>query len=111
MQTIGKRLRLLRGIRSQGEVVEQTGISSATLSSYEHDKFEPKAKTVVVLAKYYGVTTDYILLGEGEAETVKDNDNMVKYINELAEYVNAIVKLNMKLEARVTALEEKLMEV
>ena len=65
MLTMQERLKDLRVER--GLTLEQTGLSRSALGSYESDEFKDISHYVLVkLAKFYGVTADYLL---GLAET------------------------------------------
>ena len=56
-----KDLRIERGLSLQ-ELSEQTGLSRAALGNYETDDFkEITHKAIVILADFYGVTSDYLL--------------------------------------------------
>ena len=62
--TVQERLKDLRVERrlSLDELAERTGISRAALGNYENDDFrEISHGNIVALAKFYGVTTDYLL--------------------------------------------------
>lgn len=65
INTIGQRikyLRISRGLSLQ-ELAELLGKSKGNISGYENDKFEPSAKTIISLAKYFEISTDWILNG------------------------------------------------
>lgn len=57
------RLKLLRDVsgKTQADVAQCIGLSRAAYSHLENGRNEPDSKTVVKLAKYYKVTTDYLL--------------------------------------------------
>jgi len=57
---IGKRLRELRGARSQQEVADATGVSKMAISGYEAGKRIPKDGMKIALANYYGKTVEEI---------------------------------------------------
>lgn len=60
---IGKQLKLLRELKhkSQQEVCSALNIEQSTLANYENDKRIPKVDILIKLAKYYSVSTDYLL--------------------------------------------------
>lgn len=63
MNLIAERLRDARkqiGL-TQIQVMERTNINHKTLSGYENGVSEPDLETVMILAKLYNVTTDYLL--------------------------------------------------
>ncbi|MBE5912301.1 helix-turn-helix domain-containing protein [Pseudobutyrivibrio sp.] len=56
-----KDLRIEKGLSLQ-ELSEQTGISRASLGNYETDDYkEISHKSIITLADFYGVTSDYLL--------------------------------------------------
>lgn len=61
--TLGKRLSFLRQSNNltQSELSSRTFISRSRLSLYETDKREPDLQTLKQLAKFYHVTTDFLL--------------------------------------------------
>lgn len=76
MDTIGERLRYLReqlGV-SQQKVSENTGISRGNLSNYEKNRVKPGSNTLAELAKFYNVSSDWILTGKTSTELNKAND-------------------------------------
>lgn len=60
---LAERLKLLRAERRcyQRELAELLGISLRAYQFYEDGTNEPKLKSLITLADYYGVTTDYLL--------------------------------------------------
>lgn len=57
---IEKNLRLNNGLTME-EVAKSIGINRSDISRYERELTKPNSEVVVKLAKYYGVTTDYLL--------------------------------------------------
>ena len=72
-------LREDRNLR-QTDVAAATGIDQKTLSNYETGKTNPDSFAIIALAKFFGVTTDY-LLGETRLN-LKDKRAVIKYIEE-----------------------------
>lgn len=65
-----KRLRLLRkkyGVTQQ-TLADALNLSSSTIGMYEQGRRDPDTETICALAKFFGVTTDYLL---GISETPK----------------------------------------
>lgn len=63
MKGFGERLLELRravGL-TQKQVADELGIHSVTYLHYEKDQREPSLDTVVRIAAFYDVTTDYLL--------------------------------------------------
>lgn len=73
---LGEQLRRLREQRDlfQKEVAEAVGISHVQLSRYESEVRAPDHATLVKLAEFYGVTTDY-LLGHVQPTGGKEDDD------------------------------------
>ena len=72
---LGERLRTLREERGyyQKKVSDDLSIKQNTLSGYEGNKRVPNAEMLDKIAKYYGVTIDYLMGSESsinELETV-----------------------------------------
>lgn len=58
-----KELRQAHGTK-QAELARAVKVSQATMSEYESGKYEPDIETLRAIAKYYGVTVDYVVGGE-----------------------------------------------
>lgn len=57
-----KELRLEKGF-SQAQLSKATGISQNAITYWENQQRVPNAKAIIILARYFKVSTDY-LLGE-----------------------------------------------
>ena len=82
------RLKYLRGNRNQDDVAKELGISRASLSYYETGARKPDINTLYALAKYYNVSSDY-LLGLSEASSPRINTQAIVNqtgLSELAVY-------------------------
>ena len=55
-----KELREAKGI-SQIRLSKETGLSQSGIAFWENNQRVPNAYAVIILAKYFGVTTDYLL--------------------------------------------------
>ena len=51
---------------NQTQMAELLGIHMQTLSRYEQGKLNPSAEFLIVLAEKTGVSTDWLLIGQGE---------------------------------------------
>ena len=67
--TFGEKLQALRKARgwSQEELATQINVSRQALSKWESSASVPDTENVIALSRLFGVTTDYLLLPEGEA--------------------------------------------
>ncbi len=64
----GENVRALRKLYkfTKGQVAELCGVTSFEVSCWEHEKWEPDSKTLVMLADYFGVSVDYLLGRRGK---------------------------------------------
>lgn len=91
-QSIGSRLKAARGNRTQQKVCDDLKINCVqTLSAYENDKNSPPIDLLKSFAKYYDVSTDWILFGE-EHTPRKPKDGA----SFLAQFVEAADKFNFR---------------
>lgn len=61
--TFGERLkaeRIKRGL-TQSELATELGLNQSAISKFEYGIKEPAKNTLVAFAKYFGVSTDYLL--------------------------------------------------
>jgi transcriptional regulator with XRE-family HTH domain len=63
---IGIRIALLRLSKGwhQAELAQRIGVSASAVGMYEQGRREPSLNLVVCLAREFGVTTDYLLIGD-----------------------------------------------
>lgn len=66
---IGRKLRELRGIRTQVGVARETGIGATALANYENGLRVPTDKHKIILARYYNTTVGKLFFGEGNHRT------------------------------------------
>ena len=66
---LGIRIAILRISKcwSQAELARRIGVSASTVGMYEQGRREPSLGLLVRLAQEFGVTTDYLLMGETPA--------------------------------------------
>lgn len=62
----GVRIALLRAEKgwTQAELGRQIGVSASAVGMYEQGRREPSLDIVVRLAREFGVTTDFLLMGD-----------------------------------------------
>ena len=65
---LGIRMALLRIAKgwSQAELAKKIGVSASAVGMYEQGRREPSLGLAVRLAQEFGVTTDYLLMGEAQ---------------------------------------------
>ncbi|WP_079506891.1 helix-turn-helix domain-containing protein [Mesobacillus jeotgali] len=76
MFEISRRYKQIRGVKklSQKEFAERIGIKQSSLSSIEKGSSKPSIDTVITTSNVFGVSTDWILLGDRpKVSTVKEN--------------------------------------
>lgn len=64
--TFGERLKALRlkkGV-AEVEIAKELGVTQSYISKLENGIKSPANGMLIALAKYYGVTTDYLLMGD-----------------------------------------------
>jgi transcriptional regulator with XRE-family HTH domain len=66
---LGIRIAILRISKgwSQAELARRIGVSTSAVGMYEQGRREPSLGLLVRLAQEFGVTTDYLLMGETPA--------------------------------------------
>ena len=82
-----KDLREDRDLR-QIDVANATGIDQRSLSNYETGKTNPDSETVIRLARFFGVSCDY-LLGVSEQNLIS-NQAIVKELSDIRRRVEEI---------------------
>lgn len=82
MDSLGKRIKYLREINkvSQKELADVTQISRSNISKIENDTLSPTASSIISLASYFKISTDWLLTGS-EHKVVEDLK--FKWISEL----------------------------
>lgn len=78
-QFVGNRLRQLRNKASLSlqELSDAVGIPKATLVRYENQHRQPSITNLAKLAKYFGVTSDYLLGQSDNPESGEDSHEIV----------------------------------
>lgn len=59
-ETVGKRLRALRGIRTKKQVAEAIGVSFSSYVKYERDERKVNDDVKIRIAKFYGKSVESI---------------------------------------------------
>ena len=70
------------------KVAQDTGITTATLSSWKKGRYTPKREKLQKLADYFGVTVDYLMTGENNTEnglTHKDEKDIERILDQTRE--------------------------
>lgn len=110
--TFGQRLKQLRDSKgiSMDKLAKAIGTSSSRISDWENEKTHPSSVFVVRIARFFGVSTDWLLTGEDYIhEHQKSGEDRANH-NELLEMINfskRLKKLRELKELSVDALSEK----
>ncbi len=80
----GDRLKKLRNNAdlSQKELTDRLHINRSTYARYETSSTQPDFDTLIKLANYFGVTTDYIL-GKSDDPHKTEDEELQKFIDEV----------------------------
>lgn len=100
-ESLGSKLRMLRKSKgiTQDVIADLLGISRGNISHYENDSRTPPLKHIEKIAKYYNVSTEF-LLPSSDVDEVKDllikAEEIFKSDNiSLEEKINLFNKLNV----------------
>ncbi len=93
MNGLKNRIRDLREDKDlrQIDVAEATGIDQKTLSNYETGKTNPDSYSIIKLADFFEVTTDYIL-GYSDIN-IKTNEDIIKRLTRIETEIQTIKKV------------------
>ena len=79
MYEIYQKLLDMNGVKS-ADVARATGISNMTFSDWKKGKSTPKMDKIEKIAKYFGVTTDYMMGKKSEIPSASMADNHLELI-------------------------------
>ena len=76
---LGIRIAILRISKgwSQAELARRIGVSTSAVGMYEQGRREPSLGLLVRLAQEFGVTTDYLLMGEISASDPSSSSELL----------------------------------
>ena len=114
MSTIGDRLKNARENKmlSQIQVYKDIGIHNKTLSGYERGVSQPDLGTIALLANYYDVSIDYLILEKGKNKlknikyykTQDTSSNKVSEDNSNYKIIEDIFSLSMENQEEIHKL-------
>lgn len=85
-----KELRQERNL-TQAQIAKKLSITQATYGRYEIGDIEPKISTIIFLADFYGVSTDYLL---GRVKySVKANNELKNLLTKIQNDIDEIKKV------------------
>jgi transcriptional regulator with XRE-family HTH domain len=99
---IGKRLKSLRGKRTQQEIADQLSVSRASYSHYENGHVEPDNDLLIKMADLFKVTTDY-LLGKEQKDPA---EKLIEYLDMELTDEEIIERMNFKVD-NITLTDEE----
>lgn len=73
---------------TQSELAKAIGVSPSTIGMYEQNRRQPDTESIIKIADYFNVTTDY-LLGIEDVETIAAHHDGEKYTDEELEQIEA----------------------
>ena len=78
---------------SQKDLGDALGIGVSTISMWEANKRQPSIDNVISMARIFGVSTDYILLGESKKREITKNEaEFLELYNQLSEIQKSEIK-------------------
>ncbi|MBE7097399.1 helix-turn-helix domain-containing protein [Bacillus cereus] len=85
MKTFGNIIRNLRkqkGI-TQKELAQSLQLSESTIGMYERSERQPDYNTLIRIADYFKVSTDFLLGRDFEAEGTKNDSELDQWLNDI----------------------------
>lgn len=107
---IGKRLKKLRGDKTQEEVAKDIGLSRARYAHYEQGRSEPNLELIEKFANYFKVSSDYLLGLSARSKIEAKLEELGMTWEELAEKANVPIHFLKNLDNIVPDLEVDLGE-
>lgn len=94
-----ERLKLLRENYklSQTEFGDHIGVTNQTVSNWENNNIAPSVEMVIKIAKYFNVSTDYLLDLDNQM-SVKVDGISIEHMVHIQSLINDIRDLNVKVE-------------
>lgn len=103
--TTGEKIRQLRKDNkiTQRELGKILNVEKSTISMYENNNTQPPSQTLALIAKYFNVTTDYLLGNETPAKfkpqlTDKDKKDIAKQVEDMLDGLDADNPISFQLD-------------
>lgn len=103
---LGKRLKSLRGNKTQQEIADELDVSRASYSHYENDHVEPDNNVLQKMANLFNVSTDY-LLGRTNVPNNFLTPEQIKFIERIDLADDGLLNSSIYLGERELTDEEK----
>lgn len=84
---IGKRLKKLRGRRTQEEIARLCGVSRAVYSHWENDRNDPDLERLQKLAEIFNVSIDYLVGSDKTSDNTEES--LTPYQQEVIDFFNS----------------------
>lgn len=101
MTDFAERLNELLKISSQKEISESTGISQASISLYLSKKRKPASDSIIKIADFFNVTTDYLLglsnTPNKSGDLLEDYQKLKEKAEKFEELKDSLLKITKKL--------------
>ncbi|WP_438446829.1 helix-turn-helix domain-containing protein [Gorillibacterium sp. sgz5001074] len=107
---LGKRLKELRGPRTQQEIADKLEISRARYSHYENDHVQPDNELLQRMANFHKVSIDYLLGRESEGKTKNGSiaaESSAEYNPSQGEYMEFIRLLEKEFNVDLSKEENR----
>lgn len=103
--TTGEKIRQLRKDNkiTQAELGKILNVEKSTISMYENNNTQPPSQTLALIAKYFNVSTDYLLGNETPAKfkpqlTDKDKKDIAKQVEDMLDGLDADNPISFQLD-------------
>jgi transcriptional regulator len=103
--TTGEKIRQLRKDNkiTQTELGKILNVEKSTISMYENNNTQPPSQTLALIAKYFNVSTDYLLGNETPAKfkpqlTDKDKKDIAKQVEDMLDGLDADNPISFQLD-------------
>lgn len=114
MESIGSRIRFLRGEKSisQAKLAQQIAVSSGNVGEWETGRSKPGADALMALSNFFEVSTDWILTGkESQQSNTQISDQKINIDDDDLKLIQKLLLLNDrqkgKIEERIDMLLDK----
>jgi transcriptional regulator with XRE-family HTH domain len=117
MNTLGSRIRFLRGKLSQEAFSAQIGVSKATVGGYERDENLPNTDVALKICRQANVSVTWLLTGKNEdtaalpAEPAPCGATEIQFSPEKGRHPAAACRRCEKLEEKLDKLEDERREL
>ncbi len=93
LDSIGARVRNIRGLESRKSFAEKFGIGTATLQRYEDNERTPDVEFLVKIQRYAELTLDYLVNGEDFSLNIEER-NLLNMNRGTIQQINMKMVLN-----------------